>query len=164
MTGRPEDSDASPSNELTDEELVAGMKAFWSEFAVPASSVATAEQLFTWRTIDAELESLAISFDSLVDAAPTMRSATSARRIVFESPLRGLEMEVGDHTISGQLLPAQEGDITLMSTKGEIATVRADALGLFTFDRPKHGPIRLRCATDDGSFVTEWISLPPAQI
>ncbi len=161
MTERDTETGSVP--ELSDDDLMTALRALWNEFPpVPEAAITTANELFTWRTIDADLESLSVSFDSLLHASSAMRSSDSPRRIVFDSPLRGLELEMTTSTISGQLLPAQEGEVTLLTTKGETGSTQADALGLFSFERPARGPIRLRCTTETGSFVTEWIAFPPS--
>jgi len=71
---------------------------------------------FTWRTIDLELEQLTLAFDSAFDQDLAVRGTTgeASRMLTFTGPTVGLELEIDDDTIIGQLIPAESGLVTLL--------------------------------------------------
>lgn len=122
----------------------------------PPEVVATARELFTWRTIDAELAEL--TYDSLLDDTPTLaRSAGQPRIMTFEAGSVTIEVEVdtapGRRRLLGQLVPAQEAELMLRDGDPSIVG-RADAMGRFILPLPGR-PVRmsLRCRLADGTTV-----------
>jgi hypothetical protein len=162
MTG-PDDEYADPPavDESADAALLAELAGVLrARTGPPAEVVAAARELFTWRTIDAELAALA--YDSLVDDGPALvRAANGPRILTFEAGEVVLEVEVdaspGARRFLGQVVPAQGADIELRSGDAPV-TVRADGLGRFTLPLPAQPqPVKLRCRLDDGVQVeSEW--------
>ncbi|MDQ1709921.1 MAG: hypothetical protein QOG49_1306 [Frankiaceae bacterium] len=127
---------------------------------VPEPVADAARSAYAWRTIDAELASLA--YDSLLDDKELagVRSADSATRMLtFESADVTVELAVERGRIIGQLVPAQAGTVELRHAGGLMSAV-ADEVGRFSFDGVQRGPFSLRCTTADAAtIVTAWIVL-----
>lgn len=129
----------------------------------PPTVVDAAKELFTWRTVDAELA--ALTYDSLLDGEPAgARAAAQPRILTFEAEGLTIEVEVdagpGGRRLLGQLVPAQEAELELRS-EGEPVRGTADALGRFVIALPAaRGRVSLRCRTADGTtFDAAWVSL-----
>lgn len=104
----------------------------------PNDVIAAAKDLFTWRTVDAELASL--TFDSLLDDEPAaVRSTAVAPRVLtFEADGLAVEVEVDldpERRLVGQLVPAQTAEIELITPQGT-ARVATDHLGRFVVPLP----------------------------
>jgi hypothetical protein len=127
---------------------------------VPISVTEAGKAAFTWRTIDAELAELV--FDSARDQLAGVRSETLAeRQLTFQSPNVEIEiMVVGDtRHLVGQLVPAQEAEVTLIMGEVSIPT-RTDKLGRFDFSGLQKGRIRLQVRPTEGqSITTEWFEV-----
>ena len=131
----------------------------------PAAVLEAARASLTWRTIDAELASLA--FDSAVDQLATaMRSGEGPRLMTYATSGLNIEVEVSKvgtrRQLVGQLVPPQAARIDVRHADG-ITTVQADQLGRFSADAISAGPVSLHCrlaATASGlPVVTEWVPL-----
>ena len=119
---------------------------------------AAAEAAYSWRTIDAELA--ALTYDSMADEAALVRDAgTATRQLVFEGEALSVELEHTPGGLVGQLVPPNPGSVTLLGPDGELASVEADALGLFRIEAVRRGPIRLRCVTEGAEIVTDWVQV-----
>lgn len=102
----------------------------------PAEVVAAAKELFTWRTVDAELASL--TFDSLLDDEPAVVRTTTAaplRVLTFEADGLTVEVEVEERRLAGQLVPAVAAEIELV-TPHRTVRAGADHLGRFVLALP----------------------------
>ncbi|HOZ58209.1 MAG TPA: hypothetical protein PKY70_08485 [Nakamurella multipartita] len=121
---------------------------------------AAARAAFTWRTIDQELELLAIAEES-AGASVLVRGAEEpvTRTLEFAGRSVSIELEIGPEIIVGQIYPLQAGRLTLLTPAGEESDVTADDVGCFTFPRPPGGPFRLRCTTADAGVITDWICM-----
>ncbi len=129
----------------------------------PPGLVEASKQLWTWRTIDAELA--ALGHDSLVDEpAPALRSAEQQRLVTFETPRLTIEVEVADGSggrrLVGQLDPPGPAELELRTVDGPIPG-SADELGRFVIVLPAaRQRASLRCVLPDGSAVeTAWLVL-----
>ncbi len=83
---------------------------------VPARLMADAVEMFSWRTIDAELAELA--FDSAgAQAAAAVRGAEPPRLLTFEAAELSIELELtgkaAERAITGRLIPAQRAGIEI---------------------------------------------------
>ena len=142
---------------MRDDQLLAQLAAALSTVdPVPEPVLEAAKAVFTWRTIDAELASLA--FDSATDELVGVRSADTARQLTFRSEGVEIELAVLSGRLVGQLVPPQLAEIVLHHGGGELSAA-ADDLGRFSFDEVAAGPIRLTCMLDDGVVQTEWTIL-----
>jgi hypothetical protein len=122
-----------------------------------------AKGAYTWRTVDEELERLALSYDSSVDDDLAMVRGTtiaSARTLIFTGDTFMVDVEVGAEVLMGQMVPAQKCcRVTLMTSQGWFAETEADDAGFFLLARPGLGPVRLQCQADDSKLITDWVVL-----
>ena len=132
--------------------------------AAPAddSVVEQAKAAFVWRTVDDELASL--TYDSLLADGASVRSGTSElRSLAFATgSVTGsvtVELDVSPSRIVGQLVPGRQGVIVLQSPTGEVGRVTSDEAGYFAIAAPDESLVRVRCTTDVGSVVTDWVRL-----
>jgi hypothetical protein len=110
--------------------------------------------------LEMDLLLLQLVYDSEALDAPAGvrdRSGGSSRTLVFEGNGLGVEVEVEDSSIEGQLLPASAGRVTLRTPDGDVATLETDDVGYFRFDVRPDGPLRLECSNDEGTCVTQWL-------
>jgi hypothetical protein len=123
----------------------------------PDEVVAAAKDLFTWRTVDAELASL--TFDSLLDDEPAaVRSTAVAPRVLtFEADGLTVEVEVDtdpERRLVGQLVPARTAELELITTERTVR-VAADHLGRFAVPLPAQVcRVTLRVTAGAGRVVT----------
>jgi hypothetical protein len=154
--------DGMPSpNWNDDDELLADLRAALRTPAVDEQILTGARAAFAWRTVDTDLELIGLIYDSHTaeDVGVREAPAESARTLAFHGDRLGVEIELNDAGIEGQLIPAQPGLVTLVTADGPYAAVAADPVGCFSFPVPPGGPIRLECSTDAGRFVTVWITV-----
>lgn len=85
------------------------------------------------------------------------RSGQPSRTLVFEGDGVGVEVEVGDGTVEGQLIPARPGRVVLRRPDGDVAHVDTDEVGYFRLEARPVGPVRLVCESAGGTCVTEWL-------
>lgn len=125
--------------------------------AVPAAARGVAGASLTWRKIDDEL-TLALCFDSAVNKAALVRGSSSmtARSMSFETDSLGVEIDIYDEELIGQIHPAQSGRVRVVTPQGVYAQTAADAAGCFVLSCPPHGPLRLECSVENKVLVTEW--------
>ena len=86
------------------------------------------------------------------------RSGDSSRSLVFEGDGMGVEVELTDDRVEGQLIPANVGRVTLRGPDGEIAEVATDEVGYFRLEVRPHGPVQLQCTSDAGACATQWLT------
>jgi hypothetical protein len=123
---------------------------------------ARAKLAFTWRTIDDDLLTAELLFDSAQDADPALTRAdvdASPRMLVFSAQLRSVEVEVEPDRIIGQFVPASQGEVEVETEGGVVARVPVDDLGFFVIEPVPAGVVRLRCATPTTRLVTDWVRL-----
>ncbi len=109
-----------------------------------------------WRTIDEELAQL--QFDSLDESEVLVRSGDTAVHLAFATSKAGINVEIGDDALTGQVVPPAIA-VRILLQSGEQIEVPCDELGQFTIARPTSGPIRLIAVFDDGDVATEWFTL-----
>ena len=85
------------------------------------------------------------------------RSGQPSRTLVFEGDGVGVEVEVSDGTVEGQLIPARPGRVVLRRPDGDVAQVDTDEVGYFRLEARPEGPVRLVCESEGGTCVTEWL-------
>ena len=129
--------------------------------AVPPWFIETGKNAFAWHNIDAELAQL--TYDSNEDrreAAVTRSETASIRALTFTSAHLSVELEVTGNSLLGQLLPAREGELEILTAAGEISMTEVDEIGCFSVDPIPDSPFRLRCHAADGTDVlTGWITI-----
>lgn len=127
---------------------------------VPDTVVSDGRAAWAWRGVDAELELASLVLDSCLDEAAAVRGAatTGPRLLVFDGGVLSLEVEVGDDSLVGQLLPPTAGEVAVIGADGSETTVSSDDVGCFTLPLPS-GPARLRARTSEGTLLTDWLSL-----
>ncbi|WP_300012452.1 hypothetical protein [Pseudonocardia sp.] len=123
----------------------------------PPEVLDAAREVFTWRTVDAEIA--ALTYDSLLDdVAVAVRAAAQPRILTFESDGLTVEVELdatpSGRRLLGQLIPAQAAELELRSAETVVGSSVADDLGRFAVPVPS-GTARvwLRCRLADGTVV-----------
>ena len=144
-----------------DEELLAALgDALRARQEVPEWFVETGKNAYAWHNIDAELAQL--TYDSLVDrerAAVVRSEAASIRALTFTSTRLSIELEVGEGSLLGQIIPPRAGTLEVHTTAG-VTSSPVDEIGWFAVAPIPNSPFRLRCRTEDGADVlTGWITL-----
>jgi len=144
-----------------DEQLLGALgEAMRARREVPEWFVETGKNAYAWHNIDAELAQL--TYDSLGDRerAAVMRSeAASIRALTFTSARLSIEIEVGEGSLLGQVIPPRAGTLEVHTTAG-VASSPVDEIGCFAVTPIPTSPFRLRCRTEDGADVlTGWITL-----
>jgi hypothetical protein len=86
------------------------------------------------------------------------RSGDSSRSLVFEGDGVGVEVELTDDRVEGQLIPASLGRVTLRGPEGEIADVATDEVGYFRLEVRPHGPVQIVCTSGAGACATRWLT------
>jgi hypothetical protein len=144
-----------------DDELLGELAAALAEAPVDESVVRAAQQAFTWRTVDADLELLAADAGSRAGDLALVRGhgPGEPRTMAFHGARLAVEIEIDDAGIVGQLTPPRAGQITLLTAAGPQATAQADEVGCFAFPPPSSGPLRLECRLGDDHFITDWVTI-----
>jgi hypothetical protein len=147
-----------------DGELLRELRAALREPPVPEEILRAARGAFAWRTVDADLELLSLVTEGLPDdASPEealVRGGGSAapRVMVFHGERVRVEIEIDDVGVIGQVVPAQSGQVTMISAGGARSATQTDEVGCFSFPPPDPGPFRLMCAFGTDRFATEWVT------
>jgi len=144
-----------------DEELLAALgEAIRAREEVPEWFVETGKNAYAWHNIDAELAQLTYDSSRDRDAVAVVRSeAASIRALTFTSIRLSIELEVGEGTLLGQIIPPRAGTLEVHTTAG-VASTPMDEIGCFAVAPIPNSPFRLRCRTEDGTDVlTGWITL-----
>ena len=119
-----------------------------------------AKGAFTWRTIDEDLLTAELMFDSTQEAEPALtRGTDSGRVMVFSVELKSVEIEVLSDRVVGQFSPESSGQVEVEGGDGVVATVPVDDLGFFVVSPVPSGVVRLRCTTPTTRLVTDWVRL-----
>jgi hypothetical protein len=146
-----------------DEELLAALReAMKARQAVPGWFVETGKNAYAWHNIDAELAQ--VTYDSDSDAgrrrAMAVRSeSASIRALTFTSSRVSVELEVGESSLIGMVVPPRAGTIEVHTTAGVISSP-VDEMGSFVVDPIPASPFRLRLRTEDeADVVTGWVTL-----
>ena len=144
-----------------DEELLAALsEAIRAREQVPEWFIETGKNAYAWHNIDAELAQL--TYDSSLDrdlAAAVRSEAASIRALTFTSGRLSIELEVGESTLLGQIVPPQTGTLEVHTAAG-VTSSPVDEIGCFSVTPIPASPFRIRCRTQDGADVlTGWITL-----
>lgn len=145
-----------------DDALMEGLtEAVARERTVPEHVMQAAKDTFDWRGVDAELELLTLSFDSLLTDAVGVRGPApdSPRMLVFDGEDLTIEIEVGQDVLMGYVVPARSELVILQCADGRVDEATADDAGFFRLRRPTQGPIRLKWPNGEAGAITGWISI-----
>ena len=146
-----------------DEELLAALgEAIRARREVPEWFVETGKNAYAWHNIDAELAQLTYDSDSDADrslAVAVRTEAASIRALTFTSAQLSIELEVGEGSLLGQIIPPQAGTLEAHTTAG-LTSWPVDEMGSFAAEQVPASPFRLRFrATDRIDVWTGWIAL-----
>ena len=144
-----------------DEQFLAALgEALRAREAVPEWFVETGKNAYAWHNIDAELAQLTYDSSRDQDVVAAVRSETaSIRALTFTSARLSIELEVGEGSLLGQIIPPRAGTLEVHTTAG-VTSSPVDEIGCFAVDPIPSSPFRLRCRTEDGADVlTGWITL-----
>lgn len=123
-------------------------------FHLHRSMLALREELATDLLL---LELVHDSRTAVATAGVRDRSGQPSRTLVFEGDGVGVEVEVTDGAVEGQLIPARPGRVVLRRPDGDVAEAQTDEVGYFRLDVRVAGPVRLVCEATDGTCVTQWL-------
>jgi hypothetical protein len=143
-----------------DDELMRDLAEAIRQPDVDEAVLDTARMAFAWRTVDADLELAELRYDSSADNGALVRGPQggSPRTLVFRGERLGVEIELTETGIEGQLIPPEPGEVRLTPAAGTPLTTTADDVGCFTFPARRRGPIRIEGSLAGGRFATQWIS------
>jgi hypothetical protein len=146
-----------------DDELLAALgEAIRAREEVPEWFVETGKNAYAWHNIDAELALLTYDSDSDRDRdlVTAVRSETaSIRALTFTSARLSIELEVGEGSLLGQIIPPRAGTVET-HTRAGVTTSPVDEIGSFAVEPIPASPFRLRFrTTDDLDVLTGWIAL-----
>ncbi|GIG88108.1 hypothetical protein [Plantactinospora endophytica] len=149
----------------TDAELLAGLRALFAPAdSVPDAVVDAARRSLDWRTLDAELATLA------EEVAPALAGVRGDgdRLLTFDVEDWSVEVEVAQageaRRLVGQVVPPVAAEIDVEQPDGTVR-IRADALGRFAVADLPPGATRLVCRipgigdVEDRIIRTEWMVL-----
>ena len=148
-------------NGWDDEQLLEALReAIRARQAVPSWFVTTGKNAYAWHNIDAELAQLTYDSQADTEQLAFVRSETaSIRALTFTSARLSLELEVGEDSLLGQVIPPQAGTLKTY-TKAGLTTSPVDESGYFAVEPIPASPFRLRFRTTGGAdVVTGWITL-----
>ncbi|MBU4336272.1 MAG: hypothetical protein KJ548_06835 [Actinobacteria bacterium] len=129
-----------------------------------ARAFATHRTLLTaGRELEVELALLELVHDSLeLSGARAVRSRDGAqpRSLEFRGQDgTGLEVELRDGVVEGQLLPPRAGRVTVLRGDGAATEVDTDDVGYFRVDGDVTGPVQLRITRGTSTTsTTEWLT------
>jgi hypothetical protein len=144
-----------------DDQLLAALgEAMKARREVPEWFVQTGKNAYAWHDIDAELAQLTYDSSRDHDTVGAVRSeAASIRALTFTSGRLSIELEVGEGSLLGQVIPPRAGTLEVHTTAG-VTSSPVDEIGCFAITPIPTSPFRLRCCTEDGADVlTGWITL-----
>lgn len=125
--------------------------------AVTSKAREDARAAFAWRTIDDEL--LALAHDSDANAGLLVRGVGTARVLGFRGPEVTLEVEVDHGQLAGQVLPAQECRVAVVTPAGDRWEVLSDESGVFVRPLDVSGPVRFVVEAGGRRTGTAWVTL-----
>ena len=118
---------------------------------MPSWFVAMGKNAYAWHNIDAELAQLTYDSQADTEQMAFVRSETaSIRSLTFTSAHLSLELEVGEDSLLGQVIPPQAGTLETY-TKAGLTTLPVDESGYFAVEPipanpvPAAVPYRRRC-------------------
>jgi hypothetical protein len=144
-----------------DDQLLAALgEAMKARREVPEWFVQTGKNAYAWHDIDAELAQLTYDSSRDHDTVGAVRSeAASIRALTFTSGRLSIELEVGEGSLLGQVIPPGAGTLEVHTTAG-VTSSPVDEIGCFAITPIPTSPFRLRCCMEDGADVlTGWITL-----
>jgi hypothetical protein len=144
-----------------DDQLLAALgEAMKARREVPEWFVQTGKNAYAWHDIDAELAQLTYDSSRDHDTVGAVRSeAASIRALTFTSARLSLELEVGEGSLLGQIIPPRAGTVEA-HTKTGVTTWPVDEIGCFAVEPIPASPFRLRfCSADGIDVLTGWITL-----
>jgi len=144
-----------------DEQLLGALReAMRAREAVPSWFVEMGKNAYAWHNIDAELAQLTYDSQADTEQLAFVRSETaSIRALTFTSAHLSIELEVGQDSLLGQVIPPQAGMLETYTKAGQ-ATSPVDESGYFAVEPTPPNPFRLRFHTSGGAdVVTGWITL-----
>ena len=150
MTSQPWDEDKELLGAMTD--------AVRSLGHVPESVRKAGRAAFTHRT-PAEAALASIDYDSLLDEDVRLRAPDGPRMVVFRSDSLTIDIAIDDDRLTGQIIPAGAGEVTMMTIEGVAGEATADEMGCFVLSPPAPGPTRFRCRIDGSEVFTDWLRL-----
>jgi len=145
-----------------DEELMEALKeALDSAQSVPPEFIEAGRNAFAWHNIDAEIAQLTYDSAGHRDLAAVARSEmASIRALTFTSAQLTIDLEVGEDSLLGQVIPARQGTIEVHTRAGVLTAIAVDQLGYFTVRPVPDVPFRLHWRTSDSpDIMTGWITL-----
>ena len=148
-------------NGWDDEQLLEALReAMEARQAVPAWFVTMGKNAYAWHNIDAELAQLTYDSHADTEQPAFVRSETaSIRALTFTSAHLSLELEVGEESLLGQVMPPQAGTLETY-TKAGLTSSPVDESGYFAVEPIPDSPFRLRFqTTGETDVVTGWITL-----
>jgi hypothetical protein len=155
-----------PVDDSADDALLAELSAAVAAHdPVPAALLDAAKASLTWRTIDAELASLA--FDSNVDESPVLvrGPASDEQLLTFETAELAVDLQVSKRgagrRLVGQIAPAGVAEIEVRTGSGVVVTITSDELGRVPAVDVPAGSLSLRIlrAGETNPIVTDWVTV-----
>jgi hypothetical protein len=120
---------------------------------------AAGEAAYTWHRVDEELEFASLAYDSLLDPDVVVRGAQMHRTVLFEGASGSVELQRSGDTLVGQVIPPENGEISLVAASGQVTDAEVDELGCFHLEGVPAEPVKFRWRTATASLVTDWIRL-----
>lgn len=150
------------SRSWDDEEVLAALQqALRAQRAVPPEFIEAGKNAFAWHNIDAELAQL--TYDSTLDSSLELSlraEAASIRALTFTSAHLTIELEVGQDSLLGQIIPAQSATIRIQPREDAEKVLATDEIGCFSVQPIPPGQFRIHCHTAAGvGALTGWITL-----
>ncbi|SEB44828.1 hypothetical protein SAMN04489727_1834 [Amycolatopsis tolypomycina] len=142
-----------PTHWNDDDSLVADLgKALRARTEVPDRLVEIGKGAFAMRTVDAELATLTTAGLAGARAEPAR-----LRTMTFTARDAGIELEVTEDALLGQVVPPRAGEVEVQTRDGAATTVTVDDVGWFVIRPRPAGLFRLLSRSVDGTkIVTEW--------
>ncbi|WP_433796988.1 hypothetical protein [Actinoplanes sp. CA-252034] len=155
METRIQDDDGNDHDAVLLGELAAAMR----ESGHLTERVRAASAVWTWRGIDEELELASLSYDSLIDAGATVRSAADIRTVLFTGDTAEVQVERDGDQLVGQVIPPAPGRLTAEGAGGLRAESAIDDVGCFSVAVPVGEPFRLRVEAAPVRLMTDWVRM-----
>jgi hypothetical protein len=146
-----------------DDNLFASLKEALREAEeVPPRFVEFGKAAFAWHNVDTELADL--TYDSShapAEPVGAMRAQdASLRALTYAADDLIIEIEISGDAVLGQVLPPQEGTVSIYLATGPVAETVLDEMGFFAVRPVPGGPFRLRCLTRCGIDVMTGLITP----
>jgi hypothetical protein len=142
-----------------DDELMAELRAAYTEAEPIEGDVEFARAAFAWRTVDDDLALAELAADSLLEPALVRRAGLPGARVLsFDAPGGSLHVELVPGLLVGRLDPAEAAEITLTTSLGAVHRMSA-AAGTFQLEDPPSGTARFTCESRSVRVRTPWVRL-----